>query len=234
MPKPANSGGRHRGRYSHPRGPRKNERIRAREVRLLDPDGHQIGIMSARDAYARAKKLQLDLVEISATAHPPVCKICDYGKYMYTISKKEKGAKTKTTHKIKEIKLRIRIESHDYATKLRHAEEFLNQGNKLKISLLFRGRENEHKDLGFDLMKKAGDDLQHIGSIDSKPHFSGRSIIMTLSPLPENKRQLKLTTHKESEPPAEEEEKFNPINLPDEDAGQAVSGSQETTERPTA
>ena len=206
MPKPSNSGGRQRGRYPSQRGPRKNERIRAREVRLLGPNGEQIGIVSAKEALARAKKQQLDLVEISATARPPVCRIIDYGKYMYSISKKEKGAKAKSSaSKIKEIKLRIRIEQHDYTTKLRRAEGFLYQGNKLKVSLMFRGRENEYKQLGFDLMKRAADDLEHIGSVDSKPYFAGRNIVMTLSPLPENKRELKLNTAKDMEKIEEEE-----------------------------
>lgn len=128
---------------------RKNERIRAREIRLIGHDGKQIGIVTRDEAIAAAKKMGLDLVEISGNARPPVCRILDFGKYMYEQSKRQKENKAKGTSssKIKEVKFRVRTEEHDYMTKLRRGEEFLFKGNKLKLSLMFRGRENEHKEL---------------------------------------------------------------------------------------
>ena len=199
MPRPFHSGGRYRGRPRPQRGPRCNERIYAREVRLLDPEGKQIGIVSTADALRQAKSQRLDLVEISANTRPPVCRILDYGKYMYALSKKNKNKAKSSAHKVKEIKLRMNIEQHDYLTKLRRGEEFLNQGNKLKLSLLFRGRENEHRHLGFDLMKRAVKDLEHVGHPDSDPHMVGRCLTMTLSPLPEGKRNLKYNEGKKSD-----------------------------------
>src|SRR5690606_13516670 len=133
-------------------------RIRAREVRLIGPDGKQIGILPTPDALKLARQHGLDLVEISPTAKPPVCRILDFGKYMYEESKKKKESHSHTT-KIKEVKFRVRIEQHDYMTKLRHAEEFLFMGNKVKITLQFRGREMEHTGLGMDVVRRAIADL---------------------------------------------------------------------------
>jgi len=171
---------------------RKNERIRASEVRVIAPDGKQLGVMHPRDALTIAKKLGLDLVEVSATARPPVCRILDYGKYQYELSKKQKESKqNSSTQKIKEIKLRVGIDTHDYMTKVRRAEEFLDKGNKLKITLQFRGREMEHKDLGFEKVKQTITDLSHVGTADLEPKLVGRAVSAVMSPLPEAKRQLK-------------------------------------------
>lgn len=171
---------------------RKNERIRAPEVRVIGPDGNQLGLMHPREALGIAKKAGLDLVEVSATARPPVCRILDYGKYQYEQSKKQKESKsTSTSQKIKEIKLRVRIDTHDYMTKIRRAEDFLDKGNKLKISLQFRGREMEHKDLGFERVKEAVKDLGHMGTADVDPRLVGRNVSVVLSPLPEGKREMK-------------------------------------------
>jgi len=186
-----NSGGHNYKRRNFKQGPRKNERIRAREVRLLDPEGKQIGILLLNKALKIAKEYGLDLVEVSATARPPVCRILDYGKYMYMLSKREKSNKSKSpASKIKEIKLRLNIDHHDYITKLRHAEEFLYHGNKVKITLTFRGRENEHRDLGQEVVNKAIHDLAHIGTIDSPPRLAGRNLTVAITPLAENKRHL--------------------------------------------
>lgn len=171
---------------------RKNERIRAPEIRVIGPDKRQLGIMHPKEALALAKRHGLDLVEISAAAKPPVCQILDYGKYQYEQSKKQKESKqNSSSQKIKEIKLRVGIDTHDYMTKIRRAEEFLDKGNKLKISLQFRGREMEHKDLGFQKVKQAISDLNHIGTADMDPKLVGRSVSVVMSPLPEAKRQLK-------------------------------------------
>lgn len=184
-----------RSRYNR-RGPsnfvRKNERIRAPEIRVIGPDKRQLGIMHPKEALALAKRHGLDLVEISASAKPPVCQILDYGKYQYELSKKQKESKQSTSsQKIKEIKLRVRIDTHDYMTKVRRGEEFLDKGNKLKISLQFRGREMEHKELGFEKVKQTISDLSHIGTADMEPKMVGRSVSVVMSPLPESKRQLK-------------------------------------------
>jgi len=169
---------------------RKNDRIRAREMRVIDPDGKQLGVMERDQALSIAKQYGLDLVEIAATAKPPVCRILDFGKYMYEISKKSKE-KSSTSSKIKEVKFRVRTEKHDYETKLRRGEEFLYKGNKLKLTLMFRGRENEHKELGVEVLKRAIVDLAHVGSADALPRISGRMVNLTMSPLPQAKRKLK-------------------------------------------
>lgn len=206
MPKFPNSGRRRRPNFI--RGPRKNERIRAREIRLLGPDGKQIGIIQTDEARKLAKEYGLDLVEISANAKPPVCRILEYGKYMYEQSKKEKESKAKSsTTKVKEIKLRVRIEQHDYMTKLRHAEDFLFHGNKVKITLFFRGREFEHKDIGFEMINRATEDLLHIGTKDSEAKLAGRHITIMMAPIAESKRKLKLNEpHHLEERKKEEEE----------------------------
>jgi translation initiation factor IF-3 len=173
---------------------RKNERIRAPEVRVIGPDGDQLGVMTPKDALNIAKGLGLDLVEVSANARPPVCRILDFGKYLYEQSKKQKETKQhSSSQKIKEIKLRVRIDTHDYITKIRRAEEFLLHGNKLKLSLQFRGREMEHTDLGVQRVVETIANLNHVGVADMDPRLIGRSISVIMSPLPETKRQAKYT-----------------------------------------
>ncbi len=143
-----------------------------------------------------ARRLGLDLVEISASAKPPVCRILDFGKYRYQQAKKGKDAKTqRTRNKVKEVKFRVRIEDHDYFTKIKRAEDFLGKGNKVKLSLMFRGREIEHKDLGFDTIARAVGDLDHIGHQDTPPRLAGRFINTMVSPLPENQRVFKYNEH---------------------------------------
>ena len=184
---------------------RKNERIRAREVRVIGPDSKQIGVMSPADGLKIAKRYGLDLVEISPKARPPVCRILDYGKYQYEQSKKEKENKHKksTSGKVKEVKFRVRIEAHDFMYKIKHAEEFLGKGNKVKLTLMFRGREMEHKDLGFETVNRAVKELEHIGHRDTEPRLSGRIISTMISPLPEKDRVFKYNLPHEEE---EEEE----------------------------
>lgn len=176
------------------RGPsnkiRKNDRIRASEVRVIGPNGNQIGVMSTRDALKLAKDAGLDLIEISPNAQPPVCRILDYGKYMYEQSKKTKDQKSSSS-KQKEVKFRINIDQHDYVTKLKRAEGFLSKGNKLKITLMLRGREMEHADIGFEIVRRAIKDLEGVGHADAEPRQSGRNIGLTISPHPAHKRKLK-------------------------------------------
>jgi len=181
-----------RGRRGGGNYTRVNERIRAREIRVIGPDGKQIGLMARDEALKLAKKVGLDLVEIAAKARPPVCRILDYGKYKYEQSKKNKD-KAGSGSKLKEVKFRVRIEQHDYMTKLRRGEQFLFKGNKLKLSLMFRGREMEHQELGFEVLKRAVNDLVHVGHADGEPKRAGRNVSLTMSPLPANKRKLVFT-----------------------------------------
>lgn len=183
-----------------------NERIRVHEVRVIGPEGKQLGVMLAREALKLAKEVGLDLVEISPTARPPVCRIIDYGKYMYEESKKSKSTKKSTATKLKEIKFRVNIEQHDYITKIRRAEAFLAKGFKLKITLFFRGREMEQKNRGFDIVKRAVGDLEQVGAPDYPSKMVGRNISITLSPLPERKRKLKFNTQQEVEEAKDEPE----------------------------
>lgn len=179
---------------------RKNERIRALEVRVIGHDGKQIGVLATREALRIAQSHALDLVEVSPGAHPPVCKILDYGKYMYEEGKKQKHHKAHAS-KLKEVKFRPRIEQHDYITKLRHVEEFLFHGDKVKLTLFFKGREMEHKDIGFETMKRAITDLAHCGTPDQPARLFGRNITTTLSPLPPNKRKWKYNLREDGSPP---------------------------------
>ncbi|WP_309384951.1 translation initiation factor IF-3 [Cerasicoccus frondis] len=198
--------GRGRGRNFN-RGPRKNERIRVPEIRVIGPDGRQVGVMKTKEALDLAKQAGLDLLEVSPNARPPVCRILDYGKYQYEQSKREKDSKKhQSASRLKEVKFRVRIEEHDFMTKLRRAEEFLDHGSKLKITLMFRGREMQHQDLGFEVVNRAIKDLAHIGQSDSPPKLVGRNITTTMSPLPSNKKQPLKYSHHHGEDPDEEEE----------------------------
>ncbi len=194
------SGGRRPYPTSHTPQLRKNERIRALEVRVIGHDGKQIGILPTREAMRIAQSHGLDLVEVSPAAQPPVCKILDYGKYMYEEGKKQKHSKPHAS-KLKEVKFRPRIEHHDYITKLRHAEEFLFHGDKVKMTLFFKGREMEHKELGFETMKRAITDLAHVGLPDQPPRLFGRNISTTISALPVNKRKWKYNLREDGSAP---------------------------------
>jgi translation initiation factor IF-3 len=178
-----------RRRFILPQQIRVNGRIRAREVRvILASSGEQLGVMKLSDALKRAQSMGLDLVEVAPTANPPVCKIVDFGKFRYDISKQVKDRRSAGT-KLKEIKFRVNIDEHDYLTKIRHAEEFLDKGNKVRVQLSFRGREMAHQEFGMQLMYKVRDDLVNMANVEMEPKIAGRNITMTLSPLPANKRK---------------------------------------------
>ena len=177
---------------------RKNDKIRAREVRVIGAEGEMLGVMPPEEAVKIAKSHGLDLVEVASSANPPVCRILEFGKYKYELSKNKRN-KEKTAKRVKEAKFRPRIEEHDYVTKLRRSEKFLHQGNKLKITLMFRGREMEHIDLGMNLVKQAIKDLSGVGKADDTPKLSGRFIIVNLSPLPKNQRVLRYNSLEEAE-----------------------------------
>jgi len=175
-----------------------NERIRAPKVRVIDGvNGQQIGVLPTGQALRIAKERGLDLVEISAAADPPVCKIVDYGKYKYEQEKKKKeAAKAQRGGKLKELKFRIGIDPHDYLIKLAHAEEFLGDGNKVRIQLQFKGRQMAHQEIGFELAKRIREDLITMGHVDQEPKMAGRNINMQLTPLPERQRMRKLANFK--------------------------------------
>ena len=160
-----------------------NEEIRAKELRVIDTDGAQIGIMSRDEALAMSEEKKLDLVCISPKANPPVCKILDYGKYKYELQKKEKEAKKKQkTTQVKEIRLSTFIEDHDIMVKAKTGSKFLKDGDKLKVSLRFRGREKDYVAKGMDVMNKFAEAVSDVGEMDKKPKFEGRSLTMILTP----------------------------------------------------
>src|SRR3954464_4923618 len=169
---------------------RRNHRIKVPEIRVISPEGKQLGILPTEKALQLATQVGLDLVEMAPNAHPPVCRIMDFGKYVYEEQKKHSHAKS-TASKIKEIEFTARIELHDFETKLRHAEEFLDHGNKVKLRLKFRGREMAHTELGFGVMKRAVAELMSMGHPDAEPKLIGRNIHVMLTPLPVNKRKPK-------------------------------------------
>lgn len=164
-----------------------NEEIRVREVRVIDSDGNQLGILSSRDALRLAEEKQLDLVEISPAAKPPVCKIMDYGKYKYEQSKREKEAKKKQKIiSVKEVKLRPNIEDHDFEVKAKNAARFLKEGDKVKATIIFRGREIVHTQLGQKLLKRLAERVQDISQVERQPKLEGKNMIMILSPKLDN------------------------------------------------
>ena len=171
-------------RRTKPKGPKTNERIRAPQVQVISSDGKNLGTLATQEAINLAKQEGLDLIEISPNANPPVCKIIDIGKYKYDQQKKAHKAKKKQKiMNLKEIKLRPVTEIHDYNFKIKNAQRFLTKGDKVKFTVQFRGREMQHTDLGYDLMKRITDDTASLGKIEVKPKFEGRQIIMIIHPL---------------------------------------------------
>ncbi|WP_438480005.1 translation initiation factor IF-3 [Oleiharenicola lentus] len=185
---------------------RRNMRIKSPQVRVISPEGRQLGIMDTPKAIALALQFNLDLVEVAAAATPPVCRIMDFGKYVYEEQKKTSHVKS-TASKIKEIEFTVRIEKGDFMTKVRHAEEFLDHGNKVKMRLKFRGREMAHTEMGFELMKKALAELEGMGHPDAPPKLTGKQINVMLSALPANKRKPKFLVRDTTQPrpPAHDE-----------------------------
>ena len=160
-----------------------NENIRVPRVRLIDDDGAQLGIKTTDEAREHAYAKNLDLVEVAAQADPPVAKVMDYGKYKYEEEQKRKQArKHQSQIHVKEIKLRPKIGVHDYNTKKGHVERFLNQRAKVKVTIMFRGRETTHPERGRDLLLRLADDVKEIGAIESQPLLDGRNMVMVLGP----------------------------------------------------
>ena len=164
-------------------GPRTNEGIDTPEIQLIDVSGENVGVVEIEDALARASEAGLDLVEISPNTNPPVCKILDYGKYKYQAQKKAAEARKKQrTVEIKEIKMRPNIDTHDYDVKMRSMNRFFEEGDKVKVTLRFRGREMAHQDLGAQLLNKVKDDTIEIAKVESEPRLEGRQMVMVLAP----------------------------------------------------
>src|SRR6184192_1381029 len=164
--------------------------------------------MKLSDALRKAQSRGLDVVEVAPTANPPVCKIVALGKFRYDLSKHDKDKKPSGA-KLKEIKFRVNIDEHDYLTKIRHGEEFLDKGNKVRVQLQFRGREMAHQEFGMQLVEKVRDDLSGMSQVEMDPKITGRNITMTLAPLPANRRKRKFTV--EPTEPEQSEEASEPV-----------------------
>ncbi|SEE63071.1 bacterial translation initiation factor 3 (bIF-3) [Jiangella alba] len=163
--------------------PRINDRIRVSEVRLVGPNGEQVGIVRIEDALRLAAEADLDLVEVAPGARPPVAKLMDYGKFKYESAMKERAARRNQSHVlIKEQKLRPKIDKHDYETKKRAVERFLAEGDKVKVTIMFRGREQSRPELGFRLLQRLAEDVNELGFVESSPKQDGRNMIMVLGP----------------------------------------------------
>ena len=161
-----------------------NRAIRVKEVRVIDPEGKQLGILPIHEALRIAATFELDLVEVSPKSEPPVCRIMDYGKFKYQQQKKAHDAKKKqAVIHLKEVKMRPKTEEHDFQFKLRHIESFLKEGNKIKVTVVFRGRELAHPDLGRNMVNRIVEGIKEIGKVEQEAKFEGRNFIMILAPL---------------------------------------------------
>ena len=164
-------------------GPRYNEFINVPKVRVIDEDGENLGVMYTREAIERAAEVGLDLVEVSPNADPPVCKFLDVGKFKYEAQKKANLArKTQKTQEIKEIKMRPNIDDHDYDTKMKKVFDFIEEGDKVKLTLRFRGREMAHQELGMQLLQRVAEQVQEVAKVEAYPRLEGRQMLMVLAP----------------------------------------------------
>ena len=164
-------------------GVRRNELIHAREVRVIGAEGEQLGILQRNEAIAMAREIGCDLVEVSSTATPPVCRIMDYGKFKYEQQKKKQDAKKRqAVVQVKEIKVRPKTDEHDYETKLKHIRSFLEDGDRCKVTVFFRGREIVHKDRGIEILERIVKDLEDVGKVEQEPRAEGRTLQMLVVP----------------------------------------------------
>ena len=171
-------------RRAKPQGPRFNERIRALDVQVIGSDGVNLGVLPLKKAIEIAKQEDLDLIEISPNANPPVCKVMDMGKYKYDLQKKANLAKKKQkTVSLKEIKLRPGTETHDYNFKIKNAKKFIGKGDKVKFTVKFKGREMQHTELGKELMNKIIEETKDIAKVESQPKFEGKQMVMIIQPI---------------------------------------------------
>ena len=164
-------------------GPRINGAIRVPKVRCIDPDGNQLGIIDTRDAIDKAGDFGLDLVEVQPNAEPPVCKILDYGKFKYEAQKRANEARKKQkTIEVKEIKFRPNIDEHDYQVKMRNVSKFLAAGDKVKVTLRFRGREMAHQELGAKVLARVREETEEVAKVEAMPKLEGRQMVMVIAP----------------------------------------------------
>ena len=164
-------------------GVRRNELIHAREVRVIGAEGEQLGILQRNEAIAMAREIGCDLVEVSSNATPPVCRIMDYGKFNYEQQKKKQDAKKRqAVVQVKEIKVRPKTDEHDYETKLKHIRSFLEDGDRCKVTVFFRGREIVHKDRGIEILERIVKDLEDVGKVEQEPRAEGRTLQMLVVP----------------------------------------------------
>jgi translation initiation factor IF-3 len=181
-----------------------NDRIRSPQVRLVGADGEQIGVVATQEAIRRARELDLDLVEVAPQANPPVCRIMDYGKFKYERDIRQKEARKKQSRtELKEIKFRPKIDAHDYGTKKGHVERFLRGGHKVKVTIMFRGREMTHTDLGRKILDRLVGDLGEMVTVESMPKQEGRNMIMVISPNKRHMEQLARAQARESKAESE-------------------------------
>ncbi len=184
----AHFAGGHRGRKEKTRKHRLNNEIRSPELRIIDPEGKMLGVFTKSKALQMANERELDLVEIAPQAKPPVCKIIDYGKFAYEIQKKEKQQrKHQHQQQMKEIRFKWRTATHDFNFKTRHARDFLISGNKVKATVMFRGREITHKEIGRELLKRFIAALEDVGKVDSVVRFEGKNLTVVIAPNKVNK-----------------------------------------------
>jgi translation initiation factor IF-3 len=175
--------------------PRINDRIRVPEVRLVGPEGEQVGIVPIGKALELAAEADLDLVEVAPMARPPVCKLMDYGKFKYESAQKAREARrNQALTVVKEMKLRPKIDPHDYETKKGHVERFLKQGDKVKITIMFRGREQSRPELGFRLLQRLAEDITELGFVEFSPKQDGRNMVMVVAPHKSNKSSKPVRT----------------------------------------
>ncbi|HET7275710.1 MAG TPA: translation initiation factor IF-3 [Longimicrobiaceae bacterium] len=161
-----------------------NQQIRISPVRVIDPEGEQLGILPIEKAIEAAEELGLDLVEVAPMARPPVCRIMDYGKFKYEEQRKARDARKKQHHvQVKEVKMRPGIEDHDFEFKTRHARRFLEEGNKVKLTMMFRGRQMAHPELGREVLERVVEEIADVGKVESSPTMEARSMTMVLAPL---------------------------------------------------
>ena len=200
-----------------------NDRIRAPQVRLVGADGAQIGIVSVQEALRRAQELDLDLVEVAPQANPPVCRIMDYGKFKYERDIRQKEArKHQARVEVKEMKMRPKIDPHDYGTKKGHIERFLKTGARVKVTIMFRGREMAHTELGRKLLDRLTGDLQELATVASYPKLDGRNMVMLLAPV--KRPVVKAASAEDAEP-----EEVEPAEVPMADAEPAEGAEAQAT-----
>lgn len=202
---------------------RVNDRIRIPQVRVIGPDGEQVGILSTKDAMEMAQENDLDLVEVAPQADPPVCRIMDYGKYKYELAVKQREARKKQSHVVvKEMKMRPKIDRHDYETKKGHVVRFLNDSAKVKITIMFRGREMVHPEIGKRLLDQLAEELQEIAKVENLPKLDGRNMTMVLGPIKEPGKQQS----KPSAPPKKREGRPAKAVAPAEAAAEVVAETE--------